>query len=46
MDYIDEIRYAKCKKCGTIHFTASNEGVELYTAMGFEHNGNFMQMKL
>jgi hypothetical protein len=42
----DGIRYAKRKGCGTIHLTASNEGVKLYTAMGFEHNGNFMQMKL
>ena len=46
MDYIDEIRYAKRKECSAIHLTASNEGVELYTAMGFEHSGNFMQMKL
>ncbi len=39
-------RYAKRKECGAIHITASNEGAKLYTAMGFEHNGNFMQMKL
>lgn len=32
--------------CGTIHITASDIGVKLYTAYGFVHNGNFMQYKL
>ena len=40
------IRFAKKMKCGAIHITASNDGVKLYTAMGFSHNENFMQMKL
>ena len=40
------IRFAKRMKCGAIHITASNDGVKLYTAMGFTHNENFMQMKL
>ena len=29
--------------CGAVHITASDMGVKLYTAYGFEHNGNFMQ---
>ena len=32
--------------CGTIQITASDMGVNLYTAYGFVHNGNFMQYKL
>lgn len=32
--------------CGAVWITASNMGVKLYTAYGFEHNGNFMQYKL
>ena len=32
--------------CGSVWITASNMGVKLYTAYGFEHNGNFMQYKL
>ena len=40
------IRFAKMMKCGAIHITASNDGVKLYTALGFTHNENFMQMKL
>lgn len=31
--------------CGAVWITASNMGVKLYTAYGFEHNGNFMQYK-
>ena len=31
--------------CGSVWITASNMGVKLYTAYGFEHNGNFMQYK-
>ncbi len=30
--------------CGTVHVTASDMGVKLYTAYGFKHNGNFMQL--
>ena len=30
--------------CGTIQITASDLGVKLYTAYGFVHNGNFMQL--
>ena len=40
------IRFAKMAKCGVVQLTASNDGVKLYTALGFTHNGNFMQMKL
>ena len=40
------IDFAKRMECGAIHITASNDGVKLYTAMGFTHNENFMQMKL
>lgn len=32
--------------CGTVQITASDMGVKLYTAYGFEHNNNFMQYKL
>ena len=32
--------------CGTVQITASDMGVELYTAYGFVHNNNFMQYKL
>ena len=32
--------------CGSVWITASDMGVKLYTAYGFEHNGNFMQYKL
>lgn len=32
--------------CGTIQITASDMGVKLYTAYGFEYNKNFMQYKL
>lgn len=40
---VDEARQ---KGCGTVQITASDMGVKLYTAYGFEHNGNFMQYKL
>ena len=40
------VKEAKDKDCGTIHITASDMGVKLYTAYGFKHNGNFMQMDL
>ena len=32
--------------CGTVHITASDMGVLLYTDFGFVKNGNFMQYKL
>ena len=32
--------------CGTVHVTASDMGVLLYTDFGFVKNGNFMQYKL
>jgi GNAT superfamily N-acetyltransferase len=32
--------------CGSVHITASNMGVKLYTAYGFKHNGNFMMYNL
>ncbi|MCR4585704.1 MAG: GNAT family N-acetyltransferase [Lachnospiraceae bacterium] len=31
--------------CGSVWITASDMGVKLYTAYGFEHNGNFMQYR-
>ncbi len=32
--------------CGSVHITASDMGVKLYTAYGFIHNGNFMMYNL
>lgn len=32
--------------CGTVQITASDMGVKLYKAYGFEHNENFMQYKI
>ena len=40
------VEEARAYGCGAVHITASNMGVKLYTAYGFEHNGNFMQLKL
>lgn len=37
------VNEAKNYGCGTVHITASNMGVLLYTDFGFEKNGNFMQ---
>jgi GNAT superfamily N-acetyltransferase len=34
---------AKTNGCGTVHITASDMGVLLYTDFGFKKNGNFMQ---
>lgn len=34
---------AKAAGCGVVHITASDMGVLLYTAFGFEPNKNFMQ---
>ncbi len=38
------VKEAKVYGCGTIYITASNMGVKLYEAYGFEHNGDFMQL--
>ena len=32
--------------CGSVHITASDMGVKLYTTYGFKHNGNFMMYNL
>ena len=40
------IEEARTHGCGTVHVTASDMGVLLYTDFGFEKNGNFMQYKL
>ena len=40
------IEEARNYGCGTVQITASDMGVQLYTAYGFVHNGNFMQYKL
>ena len=40
------VKEAQNYGCGTIQITASDMGVKLYTAYGFDHNGNFMQYKL
>lgn len=37
---------ARKRGCGVIQITASDMGVKLYTAFGFEKNSNFMQLKL
>lgn len=37
---------ARSHGCGTVQITASDDGVKLYTACGFVHNGNFMQYKI
>lgn len=38
------VKEAKAYGCGAVHITASDMGVKLYTAYGFKHNGNFMQL--
>ena len=40
------IEEARTHGCGTVHITASDMGVLLYTDFGFEKNRNFMQYKL
>ena len=40
------IEEARAHGCGTVHITASDMGVLLYTDFGFVKNGNFMQYKL
>lgn len=37
---------ARTYGCGSVHITASDMGVKLYTAYGFKHNGNFMMFDL
>ena len=38
------VEEARAYGCGAVHITASDMGVKLYTAYGFKHNGNFMQL--
>ena len=40
------IEEARNYGCGAVQITASDMGVKLYTAYGFQHNGNFMQYTL
>ena len=40
------ISEARAHGCGTVQITASDMGVKLYSAYGFERNENFMQYKL
>lgn len=40
------VEEARAYGCGSVWITASNMGVKLYAAYGFEHNGNFMQYRL
>ena len=37
---------ARAYGCGSVQITASDMGVLLYSAFGFQKNGNFMQYKL
>lgn len=45
---ISQLREEGAKEygCGTVQITASDMGVKLYNAYGFEHNENFMQYRL
>ncbi len=40
------VNEARDYSCGAVWITASDMGVKLYTAYGFEHNGNFMQYRI
>lgn len=40
------VQEARAYGCGSVQITASDAGVLLYTAFGFEKNGNFMQLPL
>lgn len=40
------IQEARIQGCGVIQITASDMGILLYTACGFEKNDHFMQLKL
>ena len=37
---------ARSYGCGSVHITASDSGVKLYTAYGFKHDRNFMMYNL
>ena len=39
------VEEARTYGCGAVQITASDMGVKLYSAYGFEHNGNFMQYR-
>ena len=40
------VEEARAYGCGSVHITALDMGVKLYTAYGFKHNGNFMMYNL
>lgn len=40
------IKEARAYGCSAVQITASDMGVKLYTAYGFEHNNSFMQYRL
>ncbi|MBR4387659.1 MAG: GNAT family N-acetyltransferase [Prevotella sp.] len=40
------VEEARTFGCGSVHITASDMGVKLYTAYGFKHNSNFMMYNL
>lgn len=40
------VEEARAYGCGAVHITASDMGVNLYSAYGFVHNDKFMQYKL
>ena len=40
------VEEARTYGCGSVHITASDIGVKLYTAYGFKHNDNFMMFNL
>ena len=40
------VEEARAYGCGAVQITASDMGVKLYTAFGFNHNGNFMTYSL
>ena len=40
------VEEARAYGCGAVQITASDMGVKLYTAYGFDHNQNFMQYRL
>ena len=40
------VEEARTYGCGSVHITASDMGLKLYTAYGLKHNGNFMMYNL
>ena len=40
------VNEAKEYGCGSVQITASDMGVKLYSAFGFQHNENYMYYKL